>query len=146
MLKIYLDTCCYNRPYDDQSVIRNALEAQAKLHIQSLIKEGRFLLVSSFVLLYENSNIPYIMTRASIEDFLRNNSKIYIGVESFAEIQPLIEQIMASGLKIKDATHIARALYAECDYFLSTDDRLLKYKSDSMALVNPLDFIRLEAE
>ena len=59
MLKIYLDTCCYNRPYDDQSVIRNALEAQAKLHIQSLIKEGRFLLVSLFVLLYENSNIPY---------------------------------------------------------------------------------------
>lgn len=146
MLKIYLDTCCYNRPFDDHSVMRNALEAQAKLHIQSLIKEGRFLLVSSFVLLYENNNIPYIMTRASIEDFLRNHSKLYIGVESFDTIRPLIGRIMESGLKIKDATHIACALYAGCDYFLSTDDRLLKYKSDSMSLVNPLEFIRLEVE
>lgn len=39
MLRIYLDTCCFNRPYDDQSHIRNSLEAQAKLHIQSATRE-----------------------------------------------------------------------------------------------------------
>ena len=37
-MKIYLDNCCYNRPYEDQSQIRISLEAQAKLHIQSEIK------------------------------------------------------------------------------------------------------------
>lgn len=30
---IYLDNCCYNRPYDDQSQIRVFLESQAKLHV-----------------------------------------------------------------------------------------------------------------
>jgi len=29
-LKIYLDNCCYNRPYDDQSQLKVSLEAQAK--------------------------------------------------------------------------------------------------------------------
>lgn len=30
-MKIYLDNCCYNRPYDDQSQVRIQLETQAKL-------------------------------------------------------------------------------------------------------------------
>ncbi len=40
MLKIYLDNCCYNRPFDiqEQDLIR--LETQAKLAIQRKIKEG----------------------------------------------------------------------------------------------------------
>ena len=45
-MRIYLDMCCYNRPYDDQAQTRIALESQAKLHIQSMIKEGRYDLVS----------------------------------------------------------------------------------------------------
>ena len=39
LLKIYLDNCCYNRPYDDQSQIRISLETQAKLYIQNLVKD-----------------------------------------------------------------------------------------------------------
>ena len=31
-LKVYLDNCCYNRPYDDQSQLRISLETQAKLY------------------------------------------------------------------------------------------------------------------
>jgi hypothetical protein len=38
MLKIYLDNCCYNRPFDDLTIERNRLEAEAKMFIQSLIK------------------------------------------------------------------------------------------------------------
>ena len=33
-MRIYLDNCCYNRPYDDQSQIRVSLETQAKLYTQ----------------------------------------------------------------------------------------------------------------
>ena len=35
-VKIYLDNCCYNRPYDDQSEPRVYLESQAKMLIQTL--------------------------------------------------------------------------------------------------------------
>ena len=39
--RIYLDNCCYYRPFDDQKQIAVYLETQAKLHIQKLIKEGK---------------------------------------------------------------------------------------------------------
>ena len=38
ILRIYLDNCCYNRPYDDQSQIRISLEAQAKIFIQNAVR------------------------------------------------------------------------------------------------------------
>lgn len=46
---IYLDNCCYNRPYDDQSQIRINLETQAKLYIQKLIVDKKIELVYSYM-------------------------------------------------------------------------------------------------
>ena len=55
--------------------------------------------------------------------------------------------IMKTGIKQKDAFHIASAIYAECAYFLTTDDRLLKYENDKILIVTPCEFIRrLEAD
>lgn len=50
-------------------------------------------------------------------------------------------------MKDKDAYHLASAILAECDYFLSTDYRLLKYKTNEIILLNPVEFIKvLEAD
>ncbi len=49
-MKIYLDMCCYNRPYDDQSQIKIALETQSKLYIQHLIKDKKLELITSAAL------------------------------------------------------------------------------------------------
>jgi predicted nucleic acid-binding protein len=38
-LKVYLDNCANNRPFDDQKQIKIALETKAKRHIQRLITE-----------------------------------------------------------------------------------------------------------
>lgn len=38
-MKIYMDNCCYNRPYDDQTHIRIHLETEVKLHIQDMVKK-----------------------------------------------------------------------------------------------------------
>ena len=47
----------------------------------------------------------------------------------------------------KDAYHVACALMAKCDYFVTTDDRLLKYQSEKINLVTPGEFIRrMEAD
>ena len=40
-MRVYLDNCCYNRPYDDQDQMVIALETSAKLYVQELIKENR---------------------------------------------------------------------------------------------------------
>lgn len=46
-MRVYLDNCCFNRPYDDQTYIRVSLETQAKLYIQDKIKSQELELASS---------------------------------------------------------------------------------------------------
>ena len=65
-MRVYLDMCCYNRPYDDQSQLSVAMEAQSKLHIQRLIREGKLDLIGSYTLDYEVSRNPFEMRRRSI--------------------------------------------------------------------------------
>ncbi len=49
---------------------------------------------------------------------------------------------MKTGIKVKDAYHVACAVYSSCDCFLTTDDRLLKYHTSEIQMLNPIDFIR----
>lgn len=54
---------------------------------------------------------------------------------------------MKTGIKFKDACHVASAMYAECEYFISTDIRLLKYTTDKIKMVTPVEFItEMESE
>ncbi len=140
-LRIYLDMCCYNRPYDDQSQPKVAMETLAKLHIQHLVKEGKLDLVGSYILDYEVSRNPFEMRKQSIIRFIRDNARFYVGVERDGEIAALAYEIMATGIKEKDAYHVACAIYARCEFFISTDIRLLKYKTDRIKLVAPIEFI-----
>jgi len=147
IVRIYLDNCCYNRPYDDQSQIRIYLEAQAKLYIQGLIKDGQLELVNSYVLEYENGKNRLIQKRQMIADFVNGNESYYVGHEREKDIAKIAEPIIQTGIKEKDAFHVACAIYAQCDYFITTDDRLLKYQVNQMPLVTPGEFIRrLEAD
>ena len=80
-MKIYLDNCCFNRPYDDQTQIRISLETQAKLYVQGLVRERKVELVTSYVLWYENSQNPYETKRTAIEEFIQKNSTKYINID-----------------------------------------------------------------
>ena len=142
-IKVYLDNCCYNRPYDDQSQIRISLETQAKIQIQSMIKNGEIELVSSYVLLYENSKNPHELRQKTIRNFVKENVTTYIDVDHADEEKLLADQIIATGVKTADAHHVACSILAGSDYFLTTDDRLLKYKTDKLQLVDPTEFIRI---
>lgn len=142
MLKVYLDNCCFNRPYDDQSQLRISLETQAKLYIQNLIKNKQIKIVTSYILHYENSQNPFDMRRYAIAEFMKNNSAIHIDIDKAESIKKKAEDIIRTGIKTKDAYHVACAIEADCDYFLSTDDRLLKYKTEVIELLDPIDFIK----
>ena len=140
-VRVYLDMCCYNRPYDDQSQLKVAMEAQSKLHIQTLIKDGKLDLIGSYTLDFELSKNPYEMRRQSIVQFIRDNMKGYVGPERATIVTPIAEEIMETGVKEKDAYHVASAIYAGCEYFISTDIRLLKYKTEKIQLVTPIEFV-----
>lgn len=140
-LKIYMDNCCYNRPYDDQERFNVAIEAQCKLHIQGLVRERKYTLAGSYMLRYECSVNPYKMRREAIQDYINKNVDIYVGDERKAEIEEKAAKIMETGIKFKDACHVASAIYAECEYFISTDKRLLKYKTEEIKMVTPVEFV-----
>lgn len=139
-----MDSCCFNRPYDDQSQLRISLETQAKLYIQDLVKKGKADLVTSYVLWYENSENPFEIRKMSINEFIQENSIEYIDVDQAENIKAKAEEIMSTGVKVKDAYHVACAIHAKCDYFFTTDDRLLKYNSEEIQILNPIDYVRRE--
>ena len=58
------------------------------------------------------------------------------------EIEKCAGEIMKTGIKEKDACHVACAVVAQCNYFITTDDRLLKYHLENLELVTPGEFIR----
>ncbi|MCD7715132.1 MAG: type II toxin-antitoxin system VapC family toxin [Lachnospiraceae bacterium] len=140
-MKIYLDNCCYNRPYDDQSQLRISLETQAKLYVQEMIKNGELELTTSYVLQYENSENPYEIRKRAISEFVRSYSNEHIDYDRAEEVGKMAKDIMKTGVKTKDAHHVACAILASCDYFLTTDKRLLKYATDEIKIMNPIDFI-----
>jgi hypothetical protein len=57
-MRVYLDNCCFNPPFDDQSSTRNRLEAEAKLEIQQRIINKKVELAWSYVLDHEIKPIP----------------------------------------------------------------------------------------
>ena len=140
-MRIYLDMCCYNRPYDDQSQLKIAMETQAKLHIQMLIKEKKLELIASYMLRYECSKNPFEMRRDTIFNFMQENAVGYVGDNRKREIEVKAAEIMKTGVKFKDACHVASAIYAGCEYFISTDTRLLKYDTQEIKMVTPIEFI-----
>lgn len=142
-MRIYLDNCCYNRPYDDQSYMRIHLETQAKLYIQEMIKEKNFELVNSYMLEYENSKNRFISKKQAITKFIQDNESYYVGEEQIENVKEIAFSIMQTGVKEKDAIHVACAILARCDYFLTTDDRLLKYINEKILLVTPCEFVRI---
>ena len=135
-MRIYLDMCCYNRPYDNQSQIKIAMETQAKLYIQNLIIKGDIDLVGSFILDFECSQNPFEMRKRAIL-----NIKLYVGQECSNELNSKAMELMRTGIKEKDALHLASAILAKCDYFISTDIRLLKHKTNAIKMVNPIEFV-----
>lgn len=138
--RIYLDNCCFNRPYDDQSYLVIRLESEAKLFIQKEILRGTFELVWSYILDYENFANPYEDRKRAIA---RWRSIAKFDTDASDEIVELGKELMRKNIKKKDALHIACAIKANCDYFLTTDKKLLNTAFKEITVINPLDFIKI---
>ena len=141
-MKIYLDNCCYNRPFDNASDVNVQNETAAKLFIQSLVRFGDILLVSSFVLYSEIMDNPSEYKRNSILRFVDNYAKEHVDGGVASQTLAIATEIMQTGIKAADAAHVACAILANCDSFITTDKRLLKYKTDRIQLFNPVEFVK----
>jgi len=142
-MKIYLDNCCFNRPFDDQSQIRIRLESEAKLKIQEEIRAGKFQLVWSYILDYENNKNPFSERKIRIYEWKK------YAIIDMQESQLLLETARAiaeKGFQKIDSLHIACAISSECDYFLTTDDKILGHSQliTNININDPIGFIKGE--
>jgi predicted nucleic acid-binding protein len=137
---VYLDNCCYNRPFDDQSQTRINLETIAKLSIQKLIIDNTIEMVWSDVLAMENHDNPHHERKLAITDF-SDYMAYYVEVDDTVVAKS--SKILATGIKKVDALHLACAVVAGCDYFITCDDRILKYNGRDIHVVNPIGFIEI---
>ncbi len=139
-MKIYLDNCCFNRPFDDQSFLTIRLETEAKLDIQEKIKSGYISLGWSYILDLENSANPFMEKRIEIQKWKAIADSF---VNQTDEILLEMDNLTAIGLKPLDALHVACAVSLKCDSFLTVDKGILKKKSEysELKITNPISFI-----
>ena len=132
-MKIYLDTCCFNRPFDDQSQNRIRLESEAIVIIMNKLHQGEWEWIGSEVLDIEIENTPNIEKRhylTKLLEFIHESLKI--------ENEDLVraKQLERMGFKSFDAMHIACAERGNVGTFLTTDDKLLKLADRSKHILN----------
>lgn len=144
-MRIYFDNCCFNRPFDDQSQIKIKLESEAKIFIQTKISNNKIQLAWSYILDYENDVNPFEERKDSMKKWKK------YAVVDIEETETIIEKaktVVNLGVKSKDALHVACAIAAKCDYFLTTDDRVIKKLKnfEEIAVINPLFFISFMEE
>jgi predicted nucleic acid-binding protein len=139
-MRVYLDNCCFNRPFDDQTQARIRLESEAKLEVQQRIKNGRIELAWSYILDYESLANPFEERRSLVA---RWKSKASVDVVETEDILRQARVIADRGMRPVDALHVACALAAECDFFLTTDDAIVKKMQGfaSLTVMNPTQFI-----
>jgi predicted nucleic acid-binding protein len=137
-MRIYLDHCAYNRPFDDQRNIKNQLETSAKLYIQEQIRQKKYDLVWSYMSDFENSNNLNIENQKSIqlwEDIAKYKCK------SSDTILTRGHEIEQKGIRANDALHIACAVESQCEYFITTDTGLTNKSVEGVEIINPIDFV-----
>ena len=137
-MRVYLDICTFNRPFDDQNQLKIKLETEAKLFIQQGIINGTYELVWSYILEYENNQNRYDDKRNAIYDW-KKIAKIHC-VENDKIIE-YAENLKKINLRTKDALHIACGVYTNSDYFITTDRQLFNLKLDDIKIINPMAFL-----
>jgi predicted nucleic acid-binding protein len=112
-----------NRPFDDQAQNRVRLEAEAVLSILEMAGTGKLELAGSDIIDDELSQMP--------DDERREKVKLFLGaitkhIPLTVAIERRATELQTWNITPLDALHLASAEAARADYFLTTDDYLLR--------------------
>ena len=122
-LRLYLDVCCLNRPFDDLSQEKVYLEAEAVLSIVSHCEREEWILLSSSVIDYE-------LSQMQDDDKFKKIQTLYIASKEWlalsADAESRAKYFQRYGIKVLDSFHLALAETQKADVFLTTDVRLLQ--------------------
>ena len=120
---VYLDICCFKRPFDDQTQGRIHLESEAILAILKHVDLGQILLAGSEILSLENDRDPDLQRRHRVAELLNRTDDPILLTETSRQRS---YDLVVLGFKPLDALHLVSAEQAGASIFLSCDDQLLR--------------------
>jgi predicted nucleic acid-binding protein len=122
-MRVYLDNCCYNRPFDDLSQDRVYLEAETVMAIISYCERGEWTLVISGVVEYEAMQISDPVKLENVRELCTIAAERAVLTNEAVNRAAYFRQ---NGLHDFDSLHLAIAEASHADVFLTTDDKLLR--------------------
>ena len=144
-MRLYLDACCLNRPFDDQHQLRIRLESEAVRTILWLCEEGVHEWIASRVLRWELEQTPDPDRRQLTLDLLSMADEV---AEPTDRDRQRSLELVKQNIPAFDAAHLATAERLGCDLLLTTDDTLIKRSLRTIVpalrirVVNPLAWLQ----
>ncbi|HEX2077623.1 MAG TPA: PIN domain-containing protein [Longimicrobium sp.] len=123
MTRVYLDTCCLNRPFDDQSQERIRLESEAVLRILDHIERGEWEMIGSDAIDVEAAANPDLERRRRVQ-VVADTATEHIHVNP--DRTQRAGALEGMGLRGYDSLHVACAEAAGADILLTTDDAFVR--------------------
>ena len=143
-MRIYLDVCCLNRPFDEQVQDRIRMESEAIATVLGHFDRGEWIWLGSEAINVEINRMTDIERKVKVEKLASGMSQMVILT---AEHEKRAQELSGLGFKLLDALHIACAESGRAHAFLTTDDRLVKrarkYKGKlKVNVANPLNWLK----
>ncbi len=144
ILRIYLDVCCLNRPFDDQTQDRIRLETEAIIMILKYSRRGRYKIIGSNIIQLEIEKTPDIMRRSLLKSLSVHISPV---IHADTNVKKRAMELESFGFKAFDSFHVACAEKGNADVLLTTDDKIfrLAVKNEDklkVSVYNPLIWVQ----
>jgi hypothetical protein len=137
-MRIYLDNCCLNRPYDDLSDDKVRLESEAVLSIIDRCETDDWSFYSSDILLDEILEITDLVRREKVMLLYQSASTHIVLTEGIVKRAKELEQFNIGSFA---ALHVSCAESVGADIFLTTDKKFINRAGRSnlkIEVKNPL--------
>lgn len=142
MLKLYLDNCCYNRPFDNLEQEKINLEANA---IENIFRKH----INKEIEIYKSMAIDFEISKIKSDNKRRQVEDLYDAIESIEiaysqKIKQRAIELREYNIKDMDSLHLAFAESEDVDYFITTDRLLInasKRANLKIKVINPIEFI-----
>jgi predicted nucleic acid-binding protein len=140
--RVYFDTCCLNRPFDDQSQARIRLETEAVIHLLRGVEAAKIIWINSDAIVYEVLKCPDEDRRSAVLTLCTRASE-HVTIDDTT--MQRARELRTQGVRDVDALHLACAEKGEVEVLLTTDNafRLAAGRLDpasSTRVMNPVTY------
>ena len=142
-MKLYLDCCCYNRPFDEQTQIKVHLESEAILSIITKCKQNKNEIIGSAALDFEIESIADFEKKDKVKHFYEQTITKKVNYTDIV-VKRVQELTKLTNIRTLDKFHLAIAENSGANILLTTDN---KFERASLKLnlitrvINPLKYL-----